>query len=302
MVGFGLLAAMASLFVNRPAPYGILALAFVAVIAFAEPARSGTVLFAGRSFFGVHRVADAPDHSYHLLQHGSTSHGRQNATTMARCEPTGYYHRAGPIGQVFDAARSRLASVAVVGLGSGALACYAEADQRWTFYEIDPVVERIAREPKYFTYLQHSRGHIDIVLGDGRLSMEQRDSGPYDLIVLDAFSSDAIPVHLLTREAVALYLSRLRFDGMIAVHISNRYLHLERLLKATADDGGLVALGNYDRQNLDCGCRAGTVAFFLGRSRAHAGCTRKSSNAARLARTRARSTHVGMDGRLLQPR
>lgn len=262
LVGFGLLAAIGYVFVNRPEPFGIIALVFVAVIAFGRPSRDGAVLFAGRSFFGVHRVVDAPDHSYHLLQHGSTNHGRQDAATASGCEPTGYYHRAGPIGQVFAAVSARFTDIAAVGLGSGALACYAEPRQSWTFYEIDPIVEQIAREPRYFTFLQHSRGPINVVLGDGRLSLQRAGAGAYDLIALDAFSSDAIPVHLLTREAIALYLSRLRQDGMIAVHISNRYLDLEPVLAAIAHDEGLAALGNFDDRISDADARQGRWPSF----------------------------------------
>ena len=134
--------------------------------------------------------------------------------------------------------------MAVVGLGSGGLACYAEPDHRWTFYEIDPLVERIASDPRYFTHLQNSRGRLNVVFGDGRLTLQRANPSAYDLIVLDAFSSDAIPVHLLTREAIDLYLSRLRPDGIVAVHISNRYLNLEPVLAALAQRDGLAAIVN----------------------------------------------------------
>src|SRR6185436_8042554 len=119
------------------------ALVLVAVIAFARPSSAGTVLFAGRTFFGVHRVMDAPDHSYHLLQHGSTNHGRQQWPAVSTCEPTAYYHPANPIGELFSTAARRFPRVAVIGLGSGGMACYGTPGDRWTFYEIDPMVERI---------------------------------------------------------------------------------------------------------------------------------------------------------------
>jgi hypothetical protein len=257
LLGVILFAAIAYLFVNRPEPFAIVALLLVSVITFGRPLRGGTVLFAGRSFFGVHRVVDAADHSYHLLQHGSTNHGRQETATAGGCEPTGYYHRDGPIGQVFAAAGRGFEDVAVVGLGSGALACYAAPGQRWTFYEIDPIVERIAREPRYFTYLQNSAGHVNVILGDGRLNLRRATRAAYDLIVLDAFSSDGIPIHLLTREAVGLYQSRLRPAGMIAIHISNRYLNLEPVLAAIARDDGLSALGRFDGDIADADAKRG---------------------------------------------
>jgi len=181
---------------------------------------------------------------------------------MTGCEPIGYFYRSGPIGQLFASASERLTDVAVVGLGSGALACYAESGQRWTFYEIDPVVERIARDPRYFTYLQHSAGNVNVMLGDGRLNLQRASAGAYDLIALDAFSSDAIPVHLLTRDAVALYLSRLRPAGIIAVHISNRYLNLEPVLAAIARDEGLFALGNFDGLISDADAKQGRWPSF----------------------------------------
>jgi SAM-dependent methyltransferase len=201
---------------------------------------------AARSFFGVYRVVDAPDHRYHLLQHGSTSHGRQEMPNATSCEPTGYYHPAGPIGEVLIRSSRRFERVALVGLGSGALACYAEPGARWTFYEIDPLIETIARDSRYFTYIQNSRAPMDVVVGDGRLTLQRAEPGSFELIVLDAFSSDAIPVHMLTREALDLYLSRLKPDGIVAVHISNRYLDLEPLIAALAEESKLFALAKLD--------------------------------------------------------
>src|SRR5262249_21441939 len=169
------------------------------------------------------------------------------------------YHPSGPIGQVFRAAGARFENVAVLGLGTGALACYAERRDDWTFYEIDPLVERIARDPRYFTYLQNSRGTLKVVLGDGRLSLQQAAPAAYDLIVLDAFSSDAIPVHLLTKEALQLYLSRLRSGGLIAVHISNRYLDLEPALAALAREAGLSGIVKADNRFSDADAMLGRL-------------------------------------------
>jgi hypothetical protein len=246
LLGVILLTTIVYVFVNRPEPFGIMALLFVAVMAFGRPARAGSVLFAARSFFGVHRVVEAPDHHFRVLQHGSTNHGIQEIATASGCVPTGYYDAAGPIGQTFAALGGRFRDVAVVGLGAGGLACYAEPGQRWTFYEIDPIVERIAREPRYFTFLEHSQAELRVVLGDGRLSLRRAAAASYDLIVLDAFSSDAIPMHLLTRQALDLYLSRLRGGGLIAVHISNRFLDLEPVLSALVTAENLAAIANAD--------------------------------------------------------
>jgi spermidine synthase len=246
LLAFAILLATAYMCANRPEPFGAMALLFVCVIAFGRPSASGTILLAARSFFGVHRVVDAPDHTYHVLQHGSTTHGREQLSVDNQCNPTGYYHPSSPIGQLIAAQARHLDSVAVVGLGSGAMACYAESNRPWTFYEIDPLIEQIARNPRFFTYLQNSRGRLNVVLGDARVSLQHASDKAYDLIVLDAFSSDAIPVHLLTREAIHLYFSRLRSEGVVAVHVSNRYLKLEPVLAALAERDGLFALANLD--------------------------------------------------------
>jgi SAM-dependent methyltransferase len=236
LLAFGIVFAVASMLANRVAVFGLTALAFVGVIAFGRPSEAGSILRASRSFFGVYRVIEAPDARFHVLQHGSTTHGRQEWPAATACDPTGYYHPASPIGDLFRTAERPLHRVAVVGLGTGALACYAGRGDAWTFYEIDPVVERLARDPREFTYLKNTPGRVNVVLGDGRLMLQHAAAGIYDVIILDAFSSDAIPVHLLTREAIALYFSKLQPGGVLAVHISNRYINLEPVL------GGIAAL------------------------------------------------------------
>jgi spermidine synthase len=129
----------------------------------------------------------------------------------------------------------------VIGLGAGSVACYAEPGQRWDFYEIDPTVTRIARDPRYFTYLADCAPDATITLGDARLSLA-RATATYDLMILDAYSSDAVPVHLLTHEAIALYLAHLRAGGILAFHVSNRHVDLEPVLSDLAHDAGLAAL------------------------------------------------------------
>jgi len=201
----------------------------------------GRSLYTERSFFGIHRVAIDPTRQFHQLIHGTTLHGMQSLDPTRRNEPLTYYFRDGPIAQLFAAFDGPDAkqSVAVVGLGTGTLACYSKPGQRWTFYEIDPIVERIARDPRYFTFLQDCLPDGSVVLGDARLSLAAAPDQDYGMIILDAYSSDAIPVHLMTREALQLYLDKLAADGLLVFHISNRHLTLEPVLANLARDAGL---------------------------------------------------------------
>jgi hypothetical protein len=207
----------------------------------------GRSLLENRTFYGSYRVAVDPSGRYHELFSGSTLHGRQLVDAGGPLEPLAYYHREGPVGDVFRARRrAGPLRVAVVGLGVGALSAYAAPDDSWTFFEIDPEVERIARDRRWFTYLARAAVPCTVVLGDGRVSMTLHARDQYDLIVIDAFTSDAIPVHLLTREALALYLSRLRPGGLVAFHISNRHLGLAPVLTTLARDAGGAAMMRQD--------------------------------------------------------
>jgi hypothetical protein len=206
------------------------------------------ILFAQRDFFGVHRVVARGD-DRHLLIDGGIIHGAQLLDPAHRDEPAAYYSRSGPLGDVFAATSPRDAGwqVAAVGLGAGAAACYAKPEQRWTFYEIDPTIERIARDPALFTYLKDCLGGSGaVVLGDGRLTLARAPDHAYGLIILDAFGSDAIPVHLLTQEAIQLYLRKLAPDGILAFHISNAYADLSAVLGNQAAAAGLVAYQRID--------------------------------------------------------
>jgi hypothetical protein len=204
------------------------------------------VVLRERGFFGVLRVSFSESRRLIGLWHGVTIHGWQNTDPAERAVPLSYYHRDSPIGQVFAAfsGPSAKSSIAVVGLGTGTLASYAGAGQQITFYEIDPAIERLARDASYFTYLHdcEERGaKLNVVRGDARLRLAQA-TDRYGLICIDAFSSDAIPTHLLTREALRVYLDRLSDDGIIAFHISNRYFKLETVVANLAADAGLVGL------------------------------------------------------------
>jgi SAM-dependent methyltransferase len=220
------------------------ALALAAMIAAGGRYQQGgsRPVYAERSFYAVHQVMLDPP-SLLKLSHGNTVHGAQDLAADRRREPLTYYHRASPIGDVMAAwqGRPQRRRVAVVGLGAGSLAAYAEPGERWTFFEIDPAVVNVARGGGSFTFLADTRGDVDVVLGDGRQSLRAVADGTYGLLVLDAFTSDAIPVHLLTREALELWLRKLAPGGVIAVHLSNRYLDLASPLAATATDLGLVA-------------------------------------------------------------
>jgi hypothetical protein len=205
-------------------------------------------LHAERTFYGTYRVTASPGTTYRSLKMGTTLHGVQNFAPEHRREPLSYYHRTGPVGVLFSSV-PRLqepGAIAAIGLGVGTLSAYAVPGQQWTFYEIDPAVERIARDERYFTYLRQCGDQCQVVIGDARLSLASRPDARYQLIVLDAFSSDAIPVHLLTQEAMALYLSRLAPHGVMAFHISNRHLNLAPIVGRLAVNNGLTVLPIHD--------------------------------------------------------
>ena len=205
------------------------------------------VLHRGRSFYGAHRVTLDPLDRYRVFVDGGIVHGAQSTDPAKRREPMTYFHKNGPIGQVFaGAAPERRRRVGVVGLGIGTLAAYSRPNEYWTFYEINPAVVDVARDGRYFTFLQDSTAKTDIVLGDARLSLVRAEDHEFDLLILDAFSSDAVPVHLLTREALALYLEKLSPHGVVVFNISNRYVELRPLLADLASSFGLVCLQQDD--------------------------------------------------------
>jgi len=201
-----------------------------------------------RSFFGVHKVAEINGGSARVLYHGTTIHGAQRlrnedgSPVSGPPAPQTYYYFGGPLDEAISAARAvrgSLDRVAVVGLGTGSLACHRKGREHWTFFEIDPEVIRIARDPQRFEFLSKCAPDMPVVAGDARLTLEG-STDRYDLIVLDAFSSDTIPVHLLTREAVAGYLSKLTPHGVIVAHISNRHLDLAPVVANVAQSLGLA--------------------------------------------------------------
>ncbi|HZH89665.1 MAG TPA: fused MFS/spermidine synthase [Pyrinomonadaceae bacterium] len=204
-----------------------------------------STLVAERNFFGTLRVTQDAGDDLHWLYHGTTIHGRQSRALDRHCEPLSYYHREGPLGQVFKtfAAEAAGANVAIVGLGTGATAAYTRAGQSWTFYEINPAVVEIARDPAYFTYLSYcAAAPVEVALGDARSQLQNAPPSHYALIVLDAFSSDAIPMHLMTVEALDIYLSKLAEGGLLVFHISNRSLDLHPVVADLARARSLFGL------------------------------------------------------------
>jgi hypothetical protein len=260
----GLPAVLCYTFIERPLRFGLGLGAIFLAGAFAAGV-DDTLLFQKRSFFGVLKVEEEYEyfqgrkHYFRRLIHGTTLHGKQFLDEDRRDEPLTYYHRSGPIGQVFAAYNTDpKKNYAVIGLGTGTMACYALKDQDVTFYDIDAVVRDLSFREKdpYFTYVAEARkrgAHLDLVLGDARVQLEREleHSGDvparkYSLMVIDAFSSDAIPMHLITREALKLYLDRMTEDGIVCFHVSNRYLRLEPVLANLAKDMGLAGMYESD--------------------------------------------------------
>ena len=240
-----------------PARFAAIAVASFIITGLWQPGLR--VIETTRSFFGVHRVVETVTGTHRLLVHGNTIHGAErirdaDGTPVAgRPEPLTYYYFGGPISEVASAARAaagKLNSIAVVGLGAGSLACHRQEGETWTFFEIDPEVVRLARDPDRFTFLSSCAPGTPVVLGDARLTLAA-STQQFDLIVLDAFSSDAIPTHLLTREAVHGYLTHLAPHGMLMVHISNRHLELARVVAAVGATEGLTAITKTDRSHTD---------------------------------------------------
>ena len=203
---------------------------------------TGDVVAMHRNFYGVLRVQQyggrgADNELERTLVHGSILHGQQFLSDESRRRPTSYYVETSGIGRLLSALDDRPLQVGVVGLGAGTIAAYGKAGDRYRFYEINPAVADIAQ--RYFTFLSDSQAQVDIAIGDGRLLLQRPDEPRFDVLAIDAFSGDSIPVHLLTREAVALYLERLQPHGVLALHVSNRHIDLRPVVARIAADRGL---------------------------------------------------------------
>jgi hypothetical protein len=198
-----------------------------------------STLFQKRTFFGVMSVRDSTllnekgqPEKYREFYHGTTKHGAQRLPRHLQQTPLTYFSRQGPIGQLFSEYndQNNRWNIAVVGLGAGTLSCYAKKEQDWIFYELDPGIVDVAENPKYFTYLKNCAHKITMKVGDARLSIVKEPDQRLDLLIIDAFSSDAIPTHLLTQEAFDLYFSKIKPNGILAFHITNRHLALKKVL------------------------------------------------------------------------
>ena len=230
---------------NRWKIFATVAVALVLIRAY--PSDDGRVETV-RSFFGVHKIVVTPHGQYHVLMHGTTIHGAEKfqnddgTPVTGRPEPITYYHKDGGIGQAIAAIRERKGAplrVAVIGLGSGTLTCAEAPGENWKFFEIDQSMVDTARDPKYFTYVQKCAPDLKPVIGDARLTFAREPLGIYDLIIVDAYSSDAIPIHLATEEAMEIYKDRLAPQGAVVMHVSNRHLELSSVVVGIAEANDL---------------------------------------------------------------
>jgi hypothetical protein len=248
MIGaIGVLSALLALGLNANR-WKILATVIVALVLIrAYPSDDGRVETV-RSFFGVHKIVVTPSGQYHVLMHGTTIHGAEKfrnddtSPVTGRPEAITYYHKDGGIGQAISAIRERKGGplrVAVIGLGAGTLTCASEPGEDWKFFEIDQTMVDTARDPKYFTFIQNCEPDLKPVIGDARLTFAKEPDGIYDLIIVDAYSSDAIPIHLATEEAMEIYKQKLAPQGAVVMHVSNRHLELSSVVVGIADANDL---------------------------------------------------------------
>jgi hypothetical protein len=236
-------------------------LSLAAIVLFAtnlyDPSQS--TVYEARSFYGVYKVVDLDAGKFRVLFHGTTAHGAEQrlsetgAALAGPPAPLTYYYRGGPFGEAIDKVRTRddgrLSNVALVGLGVGALSCYGEPGERWTLYELDPLDVTIASNPSLFRTIEACAPHDPIVLGDGRLTMQRAQSN-IDLLLLDVYSSDSVPTHMLTREAFALFKSRLAAHGAMAINISNKHMELASVVANSAAANGMVTAIKRDTPNV----------------------------------------------------
>jgi hypothetical protein len=246
----GAMLVVAGLVSREPLPFAaVIAVVFIIGTAYRPDSEVRETM---RSFFGVHKITETSDGRFRVFLHGTTIHGAERLRDddgdpiTDRPPQITYYHANSPMGVTVRAVRQRVGGpirVAVVGLGTGTFACFAEGGDSFKFYEIDASVEKLARDPSRFSYIARCAPDIPVVLGDARLTLAET-SDQYDLIVLDAFSSDEIPIHLMTREAMATYVSKLAPHGIVLMHVSNRHMELSSVVAGIAHANGLVSLMN----------------------------------------------------------
>jgi spermidine synthase len=205
------------------------------------------VLHTERNFFGIINVIDDEFTKIRMILHGTTTHGSESLTEGYRTVNIAYYSDHSPLADAFNIfdQRDDEQHIGVLGLGAGATACFDKQGRSFDFFEIDPAVIAVAENPDYFTYLSDCGSPYSIVLGDARMTIQDKPDAYYDMILLDVFSSDNIPIHVLTQEAIELYLAKLKPNGTLMFHISNNYLDLEPVLASTAQKIGIPALGRF---------------------------------------------------------
>lgn len=240
------MAATLSLLIQRrfvKAFYACVAVILVMLLSLASGVVGFTTLYKDRNFFGVERVYENPALQARYIMHDTTLHGTQSLIAGEETLPLSYY---GAIGDLFTRLPVMHAQpMAAVGLGIGSVKCHAVEGQRVDFFEINPMVKQLAEDTRYFQQLRDCPGTYRVLLGDGRIRLAEQPDGTYGTIILDAFSSDAIPAHLLTQEAMALYLRKLAPGGVLLLHTTNRHLDLWPLIGAHADAMGVVAHGRF---------------------------------------------------------
>lgn len=236
---------------------GVIAASLMFVVLFGADAGKRDFV---RSFFGVHKVMESDGGQFRILKHGTIEHGAQRIRdaqgrpVTGRPRPITYYHDLSPMALGLAAAREKRGgpiNVAVVGLGTGTLACQIKPGDQLTYYEIDPSVVKIAKDTNRFTYLSECAPDAKIVIGDARLTLADSPDGQYDIIIIDAFSSDAIPTHLLTKEAMAIFKDKIKPDGMILMHISNKHMVLAPVVAGVAEANDLVSRASDSDEGYD---------------------------------------------------
>jgi hypothetical protein len=262
---------------NRWKIFATVAVALVLIRAY--PSDDGRVETV-RSFFGVHKIVVTPHGQYHVLMHGTTIHGAEKfqnddgTPLTGRPEPISYYHKDGGIGRAITAIRKRKGAplrVAVIGLGSGTLACASQPGETWKFFEIDQSMVDTASDPKYFTYIKSCEPGLKPVMGDARLTFAREPDGIYDMIIVDAYSSDAIPIHLATQEAMKIYKDKLDPQGVVVMHVSNRHLELESVVVGIADANDMKSWVYNEDSNRDSEYIYGTDVVVSARAEADVG-------------------------------
>jgi hypothetical protein len=240
-------------FILRGRAFLFMGAVLLLIVAASKVGERADIEHSWRSFFGVIRTSSMTVRGLggqvRMLSHGTTLHGAQAQNPAFRCQPLLYYAHETPIGQVFDAERLRRGalSIGAIGLGAGTVASYVGPTDSMTFFEIDPLVVNVSTNSNTFSYVgECARGPVGVVLGDARLTLAKQPEHKFDILLIDAFSSDSIPAHLLTVEAVRMYLSKLKPDGVVILHLSNRNLNLlEPAQAVVADAGGHALLQDY---------------------------------------------------------